>query len=202
MNPFDDIKLYLPKYLSVDAQENLFAELRQFPDNIQDNLYTTYLDDDPDIFQGDGLESLFIVDLPDARIKEGPVMVVTNTCDTSQENRRMFAPRLVYCPIMRLSRYEDYLRDHEHMREEAISDRIRAIKQQQLSSVFYLPPNARLTEDYIALLDRLNNCDMNYLNENPEKKRKIFTLSNYGFYMFLIKLSIHLTRVREDVDRG
>lgn len=33
------------------------------------------------------------------------------------------------------------------------------------------------------------------------KQKKIFTLSNYGFYMFLVKLSIHFTRVREGVDR-
>ena len=201
MGLFDEIKLYLPKYLSPEAQENLFSELKQFPDNIDDRLYTIYLDNDPDIFQGDGLESLFIVDFPDGRIGEGPVMVVTNTCDISLENKRRFALRLAYCPIIKLSAYINLLRQEGLMQEEAIPDHVETIKLQKVSSFFYLPPNARLKEDCIALLDRPNNCDMSYFTAKPEKKTKLFILSNFGFYLFLVKLSIHLARVQEDVDR-
>jgi hypothetical protein len=201
MNLFDEIKLYLPKYLSLESQENLFSELRQFPGNIQDRLYTNYLDDDPDILQGDGLESMFVTNFPEPTVAEGPVLVLTNTCDISLENRRRFALRIAYCPIIRLSAYINLLHRDGLMQEEAIATHVESIKRQEVSSFFYLPLNARLKEDCIALFDRPSNCDMNYFKTNPEKKRKLFILSNYGLYLFLVKLAIHLTRVQEGIDR-
>ena len=35
-----------------------------------------------------------------------------------------------------------------------------------------------------------------------ENHKKNATFSNYGFYMFLLKLSLHFTRIQEKVDRG
>jgi len=64
----EDFKTYLPKYLSTAAQEDLFAELGQFPTNIDKRLYTTRLRDEANIFQGDGLVGLWVTDLPNERI--------------------------------------------------------------------------------------------------------------------------------------
>ena len=50
-------------------------------------------------------------------------------------------------------------------------------------------------------LDRINNCPIEAVSKEDIDKKRLFTLSNYGFYMFLVKLSIHFTRVREEVDR-
>jgi len=33
-------------------------------------------------------------------------------------------------------------------------------------------------------------------------RNRLFTLSDYGFYLFLFKLSLHLTRIREGVSRN
>jgi hypothetical protein len=30
----------------------------------------------------------------------------------------------------------------------------------------------------------------------------LFTLSNFGFYLYLLKLSIHFTRIQEKIDRS
>ena len=68
--------------------------------------------------------------------------------------------------------------------------------------MFYLPKNSALGEEAIALLDRINNCDLQKLNLDELTGTRLFTLSDYGFYMFLFKLSIHLTRIREGVQRN
>lgn len=39
MNHFEDFKQYLPKYLSPEAQANLFDDLKDFPENHK-RLYT------------------------------------------------------------------------------------------------------------------------------------------------------------------
>lgn len=43
MIPFEEIKKYLPQYLSVPSQENLFEELKSFPDNIDQRFYSDLL---------------------------------------------------------------------------------------------------------------------------------------------------------------
>jgi hypothetical protein len=60
----DDIKIYLPKYLSEEATVSLFRELASFPDNIDSRMYTIKLKDEQTIFQGDGLSELWVSDLP------------------------------------------------------------------------------------------------------------------------------------------
>lgn len=202
MSLFDDIKTYLPKYLSEEATEGLFSELREFPKNIDQRIYTDQLVDDDNTFQGDGLAKLFIASLPDGRIGEGPVMVLSNTCDVTPEAKRWLSPTIVYCPIIKLAKYLDLITT-ERLKTELrdVQAHIDAIKGQRVSSMFYLPANGRLNEDCIALLDRPNNCDMSYLAASAENRATLFSLSNYGFYLFLVKLSIHFTRVREGIDR-
>lgn len=68
--------------------------------------------------------------------------------------------------------------------------------------MFYLPNISGLGEEAIALLDRITNCDLQKLDLDRLMESRLFTLSDYGFYIFLFKLSIHLTRIREGVSRS
>src|SRR5258708_914578 len=103
---FDDIKTYLPKYLSEEATVSLFRELASFPGNIDSRMYTLKLEDEQILFQGDGLSDLWISDLPSGRQERSRVLVLSNTCDVAPENKRLLGPRVLYCPIIRLSAYE------------------------------------------------------------------------------------------------
>ena len=203
MNLSDDIKQFLPKYLSPESSQKLFAELEQFPGNINDSLYSYSLIEDQDVFQGDGIRNLPIVNLPVPGIKEGPVMVLSNTCDTSVENERtrIYKPRLIYCPIIKLSGYIEFLKTDQGLKEEQIATQIQAIKRQEISTFFFLPEGAGLPEDCLAMLDRANNCQFAHLKQVNIKEARLFSLSNFGFYLFIFKLSIHLTRIREAIDR-
>ena len=75
------------------------------------------------------------------------------------------------------------------------------IKEQKITSILYLPSCEALGEDKIIFMDRLQNYPShNFIEQHPVQD-KMFTLSNFGFYLFLIKLAIHFTRIRDGVDR-
>jgi hypothetical protein len=76
---------------------------------------------------------------------------------------------------------------------------LNTIRKQHNSSMFYLPKNDKLGDEAIALLDRINNCDAQAVELDELLRNRLFTLSDYGFYLFLFKLSLHLTRIREGV---
>ncbi|MGI0011227.1 MAG: hypothetical protein ACREAE_07490, partial [Nitrosopumilaceae archaeon] len=75
MIDLDEIKLYLPKYLSEDSEKNLFENLRAFPQNIDSRMYSTRHLNEEVIFQGDGIEGFLVINLPDRTIKEANVIV-------------------------------------------------------------------------------------------------------------------------------
>jgi hypothetical protein len=200
---FEDFKTYLPKYLSSAAQKNLFAELDQFPGNIDSRLYSFALHNEPTLYQGDGLATLWVADLPDQIIRTSRVMVISNSCDIARDNKRLLGPRLLYCPIISFPKYEKLLQDQKNLPLEFTPvGHLDAIRKQKNSSMFYLPKNDLLGEEAIALLDRINNCDAQSVDLNSLLKSRLFTLSDYGFYLFLFKISLHLTRIREGVARN
>jgi hypothetical protein len=199
----EDYKIYLPKYLSADAQTKLFAELSQFPSNIDSRLYTIRLWEERTIFQGDGLASLWVADLPNERIGKTRVMVLSNTCDLAPDNKYLLGPRLLYCPIVSISKFTALLRASPNLAAGFdLESYLKTVRQQEISSMFYLPKNDLLGEEAIALLDRINNCDAQAAGLEELMKSRLFTLSDYGFYLFLFKLSLHLTRIREGVARN
>lgn len=85
----DDIALYLPKYLSAEAQEELLIALKQFPENISSRLYTTALRHQPVLYQGDVFERVPLID-PNNKIKEVRAILISNTCDSDTENSRLY----------------------------------------------------------------------------------------------------------------
>jgi len=202
MISFDDIKIYLPKYLSTKSEQNLFNELKNFPENIDQRFYSDYLDEKETLFQGDGLTALLVVDFQKQKIDKAPSIILSNTCDINPDNIRYFPANVCYAPIIRLSKYERLLREVLRIEDSKVIQHLATIKKQHFTQIFYLPKGKSLEEDSIVFLDRINSCsNQNIPRENIQEKR-LFTLSNYGFYVFLIKLSIHFTRMREGVDRS
>lgn len=206
MRNFRDIERFLPQYLSKDAQETLFKELKDFPDNIDDRIYTGFLAHEPNIYQGDGLDSIPGVNLPRADILQLNGVVLSNTCDLDPANIRLQEPRLVYATVIKLQKYYDMLIrvlvDSQKRTRQEIDRHIENVKKQQISHMFYLPRCESLGEESIALFDRINNISISQINPDELPRKRLFSLSDYGFYLFLYKLSIHFTRIREGIDRG
>lgn len=206
MISIDEVEKYLPQYLSASSTASLFSELKQFPENIDKRIYTNKLKNDPSIYQGDGLQNLLCVNLPslDARPLMG--IIFSNTCDVSVENKRLFDARLAYAPIFNLDKYKKALIkkyvDSNEKSLESIESHIEEITKQNISQIFYLPKGGGLDNDSIVFLDRVNNLPSSFFNEGEIKENRVFSLSDYGFYIFLFKLSVHFTRVRENVHRN
>lgn len=199
---FDNIKRYLPQYLSIDAQSDLFHELRQFPENIDERMYAQSHNQIAEILQGDGIKDLLVVVLPKTDAKKLPCIIVSNSCDIQHRSGRFDSIRMLYAPIMKLERYEDSLRAKSSKSPEAIAQHITEIRSQRTSNTFYLPTGAALDYEAFVRLDAIQNGPPDQIDHEEIAERRLFSLSNYGFYLFLFKISIHFTRIRESHDRG
>lgn len=200
----EDFQLFLPKYLSPESQRELLKELKNFPENIDSRLYTSRLDDEEIIFQGDGLDNLLIINLPEDAVRMAKGIVISNTCDIDPKNPRFVASRLCYAPILSFEKYIRSLEEERASKEisiDEIKDHADAIRKQRVTQIFFLPKTGEL-EDSVVLLDRILNCDNNYVNREKLKGKRLFTLSDYGIYLFIFKLSLHFTRMQESIERG
>jgi len=201
MIDLEEIKIYLPHYLSADSQKELFQELKSFPNNIDHRVYSNYSDDDELIYQGDGYKEMLMVNLPSAEIRNWPAMVISNTCDLDLANRRISDIRVLYAPIMDLDKYKRMLLVKAKYSVVKIYEHIGSIRNQHISHIFYLPKGQGLNYEGIVFLDRIINCSRNTIDKSFIKSNRLFMLSNYGLYLFLVKLSINFTRIREGIDR-
>lgn len=194
----EEIKIYLPKYLSDEQQVKLFDELTSFPENIDSRFYTTFLKDELVLFQGDGFNETQYPDFQSKSFKTIKGFILSNTCDSHLGNTRMFSPFITLAPIFSLKKWEQKLL--EKFTSEQVKSHIEAIKNQRISQFFFLPENGQQEEMFVRF-----DCAFSIpTSEDTEKKLlqgRFFTLSNYGFYLLLVKLGIHLSRVQEKVDR-
>lgn len=200
MDILDEIRHYLPSYLSPSKQEKLFRELDKFPDNIDSRMYQPQHISDTHICQGDGIGNMPMVFLPDETIDNETAIVISNTCDISPENERRNPPSIVYCPIIDYDKYSDIVLDYYDNIDDA-ENVLRELRNQKKTSRFYLPPGYKVDES-IVLLDKANSCNANYVyGELDINESKLFSLSLYGFYLFIFKLSMHFTRFNEGISR-
>ena len=135
MDVKETIRQFLPKYLSPEEEDKLVDCINEFPANINTRFYTTYLKDEPTVFQGDGILSLPIIDLPNSEIKSVPCLILSNTCDTDEHNGRLFPSRLNYSQIIPLSKYINALHLLQ-LESERIQNNIKAIKIKVLHKYF------------------------------------------------------------------
>ena len=205
MLSFDDVKKYLPQYLSAVGQQELFSELKEFPHNIDQRIYTSSLACENSIFQGDGISNLLYINFPSTEVRPVTGMVLSNTCDIEQSNQRFTSMRMVYAPIVNLEKYKNVLiKEHVETNKktiQSIESHISDLQKQYISHIFYLPKSGGLANDSIVFLDRINNCPSDSVDSNSITNQKLFTLSDYGFYLFLFKISVHFTRIRDGVVR-
>lgn len=202
MIDLEEIKLYLPKYLSPESEQNLFENLKDFPENIDARMYSTRLWDEQIIYQGDGLEGLLIVNFPNMQIARAKSLVLSNTCDVDLNNVRVYSTSICYSPIFNLQKFITRLELKKIATPEKISQFVQSMKQQRISQIFYLPKGGKLASDSFIFFDKINSCDNTSIERRELSKNRLFSLSNYGLYLFLFKLSIHFSRIREGIDRG
>lgn len=65
-----------------------------------------------------------------------------------------------------------------------------------------MPKNANMLYDAIVRLDKVCSLNRSLISNEAINQQRLFTLSDYGLYLFLLKISIHFTRIRERIDRN
>jgi hypothetical protein len=191
----ESIKDQIPYYLSQKAKENLAKALDNFPRQI--DYYTNLYPEEA--LQGDGWTSVDVIRFEDGARKLIKALLLSNSCDIAPENKRDLPTRLSFASMVKLSRYQGLL-IRAGLNEKQIDAKVQAIREQRITSLVYLPKGSALDEDYVALLDDIHTVPYKAFGARNEKK-KLFTLSNVGFYLFVLKLSVHFCRLHEEVVR-
>ncbi len=202
MNLVEEIKLYLPKWLSADTEKEFYKCITQFPKELDDkSFYTEELVNDENLFQGDGIRDLLYVNLPSEKIDKVSGVVLSNTCDVSLANeRKFFAPRIVYSPIINMERYRTSLL--KRLSQGEVDGHILSVRSQRITQIFYLPGRDGVLEESLVFLDRVCSCKNSEIHREGLKDQRLFTLSDFGAYLFLMKLSMHFSRIQDKVQRG
>lgn len=197
----DEIRIYLPKYLSAENYDTLIKELEDFPDNIDQRMYTSIADEGL-LCQGDVIKDMPYAEIDhlEMGVKNKDCIVLSNTCDIDPNNKRFFNSRIMYAPLIELDKYKKVLLDHG-VSEQQINGHINSIKEQRVSQILYLPKSQSFDES-IVFLDKVINIDHRYIDRVSLNDRRLVSLSDYGFYMLLFKISVHFSRLQENVVRG
>jgi hypothetical protein len=191
----DSLKQQIPYYLTQEQQDGLIKALRDFPKNT--NYYLDAYQNE--VLQGDGWKRLHIRNFETGEKKRILGIILSNTCDVTPENRRDFPVKITFAPLIPLHSYVALLMK-SGINSTQVQSKLAAIKDQRVTSIFFLPTGSGLQEDYIALLDDLHTMPAAAF-ELEQEKSKVFTLSQIGFYLFLFKLSVHFCRFHEQVAR-
>lgn len=197
----DEIKIFLPKYLSAEDYNTLIKELEDFPKNIDSRMYTSIADDNL-LCQGDVIKDMPFTEIDhlDNGVINKDCIVLSNTCDIDLNNKRLFKSRIMYAPLIELQKYQQVLLNHGNT-EQQVCDHIKSIKEQRISQILYLPKSKTFNES-LVFLDKVINIDSRAIDRMTLKQRRLVSLSDYGFYLLLFKVSVHFCRLQENVVRG
>jgi hypothetical protein len=192
---FELIRVFLPPYLSPTNGQKLFDALKQFPDN--KDFY--YQNPPPELLQGDGWRGLVVLNFDTAEKKTVSGVIMSNSCDIDVRNPRALEVRILFAPLLRIATYEKMLTDSGRSAEQ-IAATLSDVRKQRVTNIFYLPELPRQIEESIIVLDDVHAHPVKDFATMKEKSR-LFSLNMYAFYLFIMKLSIHLCRFQEGTER-
>ena len=192
----ETIESQIPYYLTREQKEGLVKALGDFRVNPA-NYYINRFPDE--MLQGDGWRGLEIIRFDDGKRDYIKGIVLSNSCDIAPENKRDLPAKIVFAPIIKLSNYAGLLRG-TNLLPKQIDSKLQAIREQRITTMFYLPTDGTLHDEHVALLDDLHTIPARAFGD-IRTREKLFTLSMFGFYLFLFKLSVHFCRFHEEVAR-
>lgn len=215
-NHIEYIERFLPKYLSKDLRESLISNLKEeFP--FSNDPYKLYkrIEEKEVFYQGDGMIDIHFSRLNVQKkgfdLKYLPAVIISNTCDIASENDRDYPPYVNFAAIYKL---EDFITFMQRIgvKQKRIETFKTNLKNNKITSLFYLPEyrveGKEIISESLIRFDDTSSIPCHIINEKYDKSYKqdngdrLFSFSDYGFYLFLFKLSIHYCRIREGVFRN
>lgn len=197
----ESLQRQIPYYLTSEDRQILINELKAISRGETADYFLSQTRDafKNDMLQGDGWRGfqLFMFDTGKRRSVQG--LVISNSCDVDPNNRRDLPARVIFAPLVKLATYEAIL-GKRNIKQRKIDEKLAAIRAQKTSSLFFLPSGGPLTDDHIVRLDDAHSMPV-AAHSAAMDREKLFTLNNTGFYMLVLKLSIHFCRLQEKVNR-
>ena len=193
---FEQVSLFLPKYLTPSQKQELYSEMQKFPCATQFYLHRPDLRDQ--LLQGDGWQGFIAINFHTGQRKAVSGVILSNSCDVSTDNSRTLPVNILFAPIVSLSQYEQLLLANGKTPAQ-VGSQFNEIRNQKVTTMFYLPRLSGVIEESIILLDDIHVHPLrDFLEVSHES---LFQLNQFAFYLFLIKLSIHFCRFQEDIQR-
>lgn len=187
-----------PYYLTAERKEGLEEALKDFPDNMNYYLNNNSLFES-ELLQGDAIYGLRIINYDTLEVRNVKGVLLSNSCDLDLSNNRDYRLKATFAPLIKLKNYESLLLKNGTNKQK-VESKIQAIRHQELTNVFYLPPFYGSEDEYIVLLHDIHSIPIDTIDLEGQNQ-KAFTLSQAGFYMFLFKISIHFCRFHENIER-
>jgi hypothetical protein len=193
--PLEQLRLYLPQWLSPQRQTDLWNELRSFPANR--TIFSSRIAE-PEILQGDGWRGFIAIEFHTVERKLVSGLVLSNSCDISPANQRVLTTNITFVPLVKLRRYLEVLERAGQTPEQrqSIAETIRA---QRMTAMMHIPAVPDVMEESVAIFADVRSQPLDHFLAG--ERSLLFRLSDFGFYLFLFKLSIHFTRMLNDVER-
>jgi len=200
-----------PSYLQPEEKNRLQSALKQFKDS-QGNLdYSNFYFLKPKNYfmQSDIVQEIRYPfwngkeDILNFEKKYCTSIILTNTCDISMDNDRIFNKKqCLFAPIINLETFVNGLKESDYEEKKLITF-IDNIKRQNISNLFFLPANHKDGLENIVLLDKVFWFPTAELNEYLPSinEERLLALNHFGFYLFMLKLSYHMCRLPEACDR-
>lgn len=203
---FDEM---LPSYLTNTAKGRIKVALEQFfsdKDHIDYSDFYT-LEKHSFLMQSDILHSIVGIDwnAVERRYETGfiPALLVSNSCDVTLENDRSInSKEALFAPIIPVKEYLEYAKG-DGSSEAQVTNFYNILKRQEYTNLFYLPNNPVNGKDYIVRLDKIHWVPQTELVETLRDldNQRFISLSDWGYYLYLTKLSLHTCRVPEEIER-
>ena len=155
-----------------------------------------------DTYQGDIVDKFEIVfhevsgDSLEIRVLEDvPCMLLSNTCDMEPEGKTR-KKHISFAPVFSFSEFANSRTDQYS--EEGWNDYLKRVKANKVTDILFIPGYGSFG-DSVVLLDRIYSTDPELLKIKIEKgaTKRIASLSQIGFYFFLIKLTYHFARYED-----
>jgi hypothetical protein len=198
MISLDEMQVFLPSYLTSEGKADLYSQLAKFADDGSWQPYGTGSVYPSGLLQGDGVKSLTFVKLPALEAKQGAGVILSNSCDVDPANPRKLPAQVVYCPLIAAEKFDPLVRE---VYGSGAENFIKDTRAQATTSIVYFPEVRGVSGGFYGLLDQVCHIGSHSLPHDFVEASRIFTLSQVGHYLFLLKLSVHFTRIHEGIVR-
>lgn len=187
-----DFQRQLPAYLTIGQKVEIIDNIRKFP---KIEYYLNNYHTDTEFEQGDVFEGVPIYSFKHNEQKLGRVIILSNSCDISPNNKRYTPVNILVASMIKLEDYKSLLLN-SNVPQEKVQSRISSIIAQEVTDIFYLPPGGLLESAYIAKFDQVTALPIkNFMDQKP---KLLARLSDIGYYLFLFKLSVHFCRFPQE----